>query len=109
MVPTLRHQTDTEIQAELGRRLRRARLQANLSQDALARTAGVGERTLRALERGADVQLSTLIRVLRALRRLDAFDALLPEPLVSPMERLRSAGRERQRAARRATPEPPQG
>jgi transcriptional regulator with XRE-family HTH domain len=65
----------------------------------LARDAGVGNRTVRNLERGGDVQLGTLLRILRALGRLDALDAFLPRPGVSPMELLRSGGRERQRAS----------
>ncbi|MEZ5990492.1 MAG: helix-turn-helix domain-containing protein [Planctomycetota bacterium] len=92
--------TTAEIQAELGRRLRRARLDANVRQAELARRAGLSVRTLRSIEAGADTQLSSLIRVLRALDRVEALDALLPEPTVSPMELLRRAGKRRQRASR---------
>ena len=91
--------SEPEILAELGRRLRRYRLQQNLTQADLARDAGVGNRTVRNLESGGDVQLGTLLRILRALGRLDALDAFLPRPGVSPMELLRSGGRERQRAS----------
>ncbi len=90
--------SDPEILAELGRRLRRYRLQQNLTQANLARDAGVGTRTVRNIERGGDTQLVTLLRILRALGRLDALDAFLPHPRVSPMELLRTGGRERQRA-----------
>jgi len=95
-----RAMTTAEIQAELGRRLRRARLDANVRQAELARRAGLSVRTLRSIEAGADTQLSSLIRVLRALDRVEALDALLPEPTVSPMELLRRAGKRRQRASR---------
>ena len=54
---------------------------------------------MRNVENGGDVQLGTLLRILRALGRLDALDAFLPRPGVSPMELLRSGGRERQRAS----------
>ena len=93
--------TDAEVLAELGRRVRRRRLREDVPQAELAAAAGIGERTLRSLESGGDVQVSTLVRVLRALRRLDALDAVLPEPGASPMELLRSKGRERKRARRR--------
>ena len=93
--------TTTEILAELGRRVRSARLRQNVSQGALARDAGISERTLRSLERGGDVQLATLLRVLRALGHVDAMDAVLPDPGVSPMELLRTAGRGRRRASKR--------
>lgn len=91
--------SDPEILAKLGRRLRRYRLQQNLTQADLAREAGVGTRTVRNLESGGDTQLATLLRILRALGRLDALDAFLPRPGVSPMDLLRSGGQERQRAS----------
>lgn len=94
-------QTDREVLAEIGHRLRRYRLQQNVPQHELARLAGIGTRTLRNAESGQDTQLSTLVRILRALGRLDAVDALLPPPQVSPMELLHARGQERQRARRK--------
>jgi len=96
---TLTHLTEPEILVELGGRLRRYRLQQNVTQEDLARKAGVGTRTIRKLESGGDVQMSTVTRILRALGRLDALDAFLPAPGISPMELLRSGGRERRRAS----------
>ncbi len=96
---TLTHLTEPEILVELGGRLRRYRLQQNVTQEDLARKAGVGTRTIRKLESGGDVQMSTITRILRALGRLDALDAFLPAPGISPMELLRSGGRERRRAS----------
>jgi transcriptional regulator with XRE-family HTH domain len=93
--------TDAEVLAELGRRLRRYRLQQNVSQRTLAKRAGVSLRTVSNVEAGADLQVSTLVRLLRALGRLEAIDAFLPPPRVSPMELLETAGQGRQRAGRR--------
>ena len=98
---TITQLSEPEILAELGRRLRRYRLQQNLTQAAVANAAGVGTRTVRNVESGGDTQLSTLLRILRALGRLDALDAFLPKPEASPMELLRAGGRERQRAGPR--------
>jgi putative transcriptional regulator len=92
--------TTEEILVELGQRLRRARLRNNRGQAPLAREAGVGERTLRKLELGGDVQLSTLVNILRALKSLDALEVFLPDPGISPMELLKSAGKERRRASK---------
>ncbi len=93
--------TELEMLAELGGRLRRFRLQQNLTQAELAREAGISPRTLRNVERGEDTQLTTLLRILRVLGRLDSLDAFLPRPRVSPIELLATRGRERQRARRR--------
>jgi transcriptional regulator with XRE-family HTH domain len=97
---SLRSLTTPEILLELGQRVRRTRLLENLSQAELAEEAGLGERTLRKLEQGDGVQLSTLIDLLRALHKLDALDNFLPDPGVSPMELLERAGRQRQRASK---------
>ncbi len=93
--------TTEEILAELGGRLRRTRLRENLGQVALAKASGLAERTLRKFEQGDDVQLSTLIDLLRALHRLDALESFLPDPGVSPMELLGRAGKQRQRASKK--------
>ncbi|MBD3867486.1 MAG: helix-turn-helix transcriptional regulator [Acidobacteria bacterium] len=90
--------TDDELLGEIGGRLRRYRLQGNITQAELARQAGISLRTLGNIEAGRDVQLGTVIRILRALGRLDSLGAFLPEAGVSPMELLRSRGRPRQRA-----------
>lgn len=90
--------TDGEILGEIGQRLRAYRLQQDVSQRDLALRAGVSLRTLQNAEGGGDTRISTLVRVLRALGRLDSIDAFLPEPRVSPMLLLETQGRGRQRA-----------
>ncbi len=98
---SLLDRTDSEILAELGGRLRRYRLQQNVTQEDLSRLAGIGIRTVRNVENGEDTQFSTIIRLLRALGRLDTLDAFLPEAPVSPMELLQTGGRQRNRATGR--------
>lgn len=92
--------SDDAILAELGQRLARTRLERNLSQEGLASEAGVSKRTVERLEAGQPAKLSSFIRVLRVLDLLDALDRLVPEPLPSPIERLKLHGRQRRRAAR---------
>jgi transcriptional regulator with XRE-family HTH domain len=92
--------TDEVVLTEMGRRLARTRLQLNLTQAQLATQAGVSKRTLERMESGqVGAQLSGFIRVCRALGLLDRLDSFLPEPTPSPMEQLRLAGRQRQRAS----------
>ncbi len=90
--------TDDAVLAELGSRIARRRLERNLSQAEFGEQAGVARRTVQRLEAGEAVQLPSFIRVLRVLGMLDALDRLVPEPVPSPMERLKLAGRERRRA-----------
>lgn len=99
--------TDAAALAGLGERLARARLARNLTQADLAHEAGVSKRTLSRLEAGESVQLTNLVRVLRALDLLPNLEALVPEPAPSPLELLRSQRSVRQRAAgRRERPKP---
>jgi transcriptional regulator with XRE-family HTH domain len=92
--------TDEAILRELGRRLANARLQRNLTQTQLATESGVSKSTVQRLELGAAAtQLSGFIRVCRVLGVIERFDLLVPEPVPSPVEQLKLAGRKRQRAS----------
>jgi transcriptional regulator with XRE-family HTH domain len=92
--------TDDVVLKELGERLARIRLDRNLTQAQLATQAGVSKRTVERLEAGTvGTQLSGFIRVCRALDVMERFDLLVPEPVPSPVEQLKMAGRKRQRAS----------
>ncbi|MBL0940032.1 MAG: helix-turn-helix transcriptional regulator [Gemmatimonadaceae bacterium] len=90
--------TTDEILRELGQRLQRYRLQQNRTAVDVARDAGIGLRTLERAEAGERPTLATFIQILRALGRLDAFEAFLPAPLVSPLQLAELSGQERRRA-----------
>lgn len=89
--------TTGEILTEIGSRLRGYRLQQNKTIAEVALAAGLGERTVRRLELGEGAGLDSIIKVLRALDRLDTLEAFLPPPLVSPLA-LAERGKVRYRA-----------
>ena len=91
--------TDLAVLAEWGERLSRSRLDRNFTQAQLAAEAGVSKRTVERLEKGESVQLTSFVRILRALGLSDRFELLVPEPEASPIARLESKGKERQRAS----------
>ena len=92
--------SDELILQEIGERLVRARLERNLTQAELAKMAGISKRTLERIESGAaSTQLTTFIRICRALGLLQRFDAFLPKPVASPVEQLKLQGRKRKRAS----------
>lgn len=92
--------TDERVLKLLGERLLAIRLARNLTQAELAEQAGVSKRTLERLESGAVAsQLSSLLRVCRALGLLDRFELLVPEPAPSPIAQLKQQGRPRRRAS----------
>ena len=90
---------DSKLLSLIGHRLARLRLDRNLTQAELATAAGVSKRTVERLEAGESTQLTNFIRILRALDRLEGLDALLPQPLPSPIDQLKLQGRQRQRAS----------
>ena len=91
-----------DVLRELGARLKTLRLQQNLRVQDLAADSGVSRRTIDRLEAGHSVGTENLVRVMRGLGRLQAFEAFLPVPEVSPYEIARLRGKVRQRASRRA-------
>ena len=94
--------TDSEIARELGARLRAYRLQQNMAVAEVAARAGVHRNTVLKAEAGANPRIETVIAILRALGRIDALDAFLPPPQVSPLALVKTAGKPRQRARRSA-------
>ena len=59
--------TDDAILAEIGARVTRYRIHLQLTQADLADRAGVSKRTVERIEAGTSAQMSSMIRVLRAL------------------------------------------
>lgn len=90
--------TDQEIVQEMGSRLRAYRLQQNTTIKELSKTAGLNPNTIVNAEAGKDPRISTLVRILRALGRLDAVDNFLPAPGISPLQLVKLQGKPRQRA-----------
>lgn len=83
----------------LQQRLEEIRLSRNIAQADLAEEAGVSRSTLTRLSDGKPVSLDSFIRVMQALRLTDHLAALLPDPNVRPVDRVRLDGAERQRAS----------
>ena len=92
-------QSDDVVLKEIGNRMTLFRLNQDKTQAVLAMQAGVSPRTLIRVEHGQSMQASSLIRILRALQLLENLDALIPEPVVSPVQQLKMQGKQRQRAS----------
>lgn len=79
-----------------------------MTQAKLAKEAGVGKRTVERIEAGGSAQLSSLVRVLRALGGLDRLIQLIPDEGPSPLQLLKAKKKERKRASsRRGTKQVP--
>ena len=91
------------IENALGARLEAIRLQRNITQQRLAREAGVSRSTItRLAQPGKGISLNSFIRILQALQLADNLGALLPDPGLSPLAQLANQGQPaRQRARNR--------
>jgi putative transcriptional regulator len=90
--------SDAVIKA-LFERIEEIRLSRNVSQAALAKQAGVSRSTITRLARGQGISVDSFVRIMQALGLADHLAALLPNPNVRPVERIRLGGAERRRAS----------
>ena len=77
--------SDPAILAQIGKRLKEARIEQNISQKLLADSSGLSPFSISQMENGHNTSLLSLIMVLRALNRLDVFEGLFREKPVSPV------------------------
>ena len=91
-----------EALTEIGMRLKRRRLNMDISQKEIAEKAGIGINSVARLEDGKGSTLANFIRILNALDAMKDFDAFLPVPAISPIQLARMQGKIRQKASRRS-------
>jgi len=90
------------IATELGHRLRQARLNANLTQQALVDKTGLSIKAIMNAEKGKS-QLETLITVLIALDLVEQLNLFIPEQPISPLQLAKLKGKQRLRASKNKT------
>jgi len=67
--------TESEILIEIGKRLKKIRLQHNLTQKELSREVGLSVSTISLIEQGKSTTLDSLIRILIRLNRIKDFES----------------------------------
>jgi len=73
--------TNSQVQGEIGRRIRIRRIDLGLSQKDLATKAGLSLRSISNIENGKDTSFKSLTMVLRVLNLIANVDFLIPEPI----------------------------
>lgn len=94
----INNQSAAAIAEELGRRLKQARLNADLTQQQVSERSGVSRKVVLSAEHGK-VQLESLVAILQALKLTQNLGAFLPEQAISPLQLLKLQGKQRQRAS----------
>ncbi len=90
-----------ELAHELGARVRRERLQQNLTQHTLAERAGVSRVTIARMESTGTATLPTFLAVLIALHRAGDIDHLLTPPEPRTIEQFLGTARPPRQRGRR--------
>ncbi len=96
-----------DIVAELGERLRTARLNADYTQEDVAHIAGVSRKAVISAEKGR-CQLENFVAILVALKLDNQLNNFLPPPELSPIQLAKLRGKQRQRASGTHKPEQPE-
>ena len=85
------------IANELGDRIKTARLNANLTQKALAVKAGLSLKAVTNSEKGKST-LESMIAILMALEITEQLNSFIPKQKISPIQLIELQGKERKRA-----------
>lgn len=85
------------IAGELGDRIKTARLNANLTQKALANKAGLSLKAITNGEKGKST-LESMIAILIALELTEQLNLFIPKQEISPVQLIELQGKERKRA-----------
>ena len=68
--------TEQEILQEIGKRLKKIRLQHNLTQKELSEEVGLSVTTISLIEQGKSTTVESLIRILMRLNRIKEFESV---------------------------------
>lgn len=94
-------ESNTELLKEIGKRIKKQRIDLGLTQEELANKSGVSLRTVINAEKGFDIKLSILLNILRAENLLINLESLIPEISDRPYDYL-LLNKPRQRVRKRA-------
>lgn len=97
--------TPYAIARELGDRVKTARLNANLTQKALAKKAGVSLKAVTNGEKGKST-LESMVAILMALEITEQLNSFIPKQEISPVQLAELQGKKRKRASSSATNNP---
>lgn len=91
--------TNTRIETIIGERIKKLRLDYNISQKDLAKKVGISRVSISKIESGKGVNLSSLIEIMRGLRVLENIEKLIPEPEISPIEMIKLKNKSKKKRA----------
>lgn len=97
---------DKHLIKEVGAAIQRMRVQADLTQEHVAENSGLDRSTIAKLEGGRAATLLTIIKVLRAIGRLDTLEPFLRKPEPTPYMLMEQESLYRKSQRKRASGKP---
>lgn len=94
--------SDKAILAQIGNFIKQRRIKSDLTQNELADKAAISRSTLSLIERGENIALVTLIKILRILDALYILDQFQVIEELSPLQLAKGEKKIRQRASNRS-------
>ncbi|GHV66851.1 hypothetical protein FACS1894199_11110 [Bacteroidia bacterium] len=79
--------SDKELLIEMGHRIANERIAQRMTQQQLADFIGIGILTIKRIESGHNFSVLILIKILRALNRLESMGDFLPRIEINPLQR----------------------
>lgn len=92
--------SDIAILKEVGEFIKSKRIEQNLTQDEVADRAAISRSTLSLLERGDNISLTNLLKVLRVLDALYVLEQFKEVEQISPLQLAKEDEKKRRRASR---------
>ncbi len=91
--------SDKSLMQAIGNFIQSNRLKQNKTQEQIATDAGISRSTLGLLEKGENIQLDSLIKVLRILNLLYIMDVFTVQEQISPIEYAKAKLKQRKQAS----------
>lgn len=92
--------SDTAILREIGEFIKSKRIENNLTQYEVADKAAISRSTLSLAERGENIAMLNLLKILRVLDALYVFEQFRIQPQISPLQLAKEDEKRRKRASK---------
>lgn len=92
--------SDAAVLKEIGEFIKSRRIEQHLTQDDVAERAAISRSTLSLAERGENIALTNLLKILRVLDALYVFEKFRVTEPISPLQLAKEDERRRRRASR---------
>lgn len=93
--------SDTAILHKIGEFIKSKRVDQNITQDELAQKAAISRSTLSLAERGENIALINLLKILRVLDALYVLEQFRTQPQISPLQLAKEEEKKRKRASKK--------